>query len=835
MDRERLLSRVSRPARYLGGEANQVRKDPARVRLTFALAFPEVYEIAMSHQGLKILYHILASRPEVAAERVFMPWIDLMELMERRGVAPWSLESGRPLDRFDVIGFSLQYELTYTNLLHMLRLAGIPLRREERGPDHPLVIAGGPCLANPEPLAEFLDLAVIGEAEELIHELVDLLLAAKEEGWDRPTLYARAATIKGVYVPALYRPRYQDGRLVGMEVSPPAPQRVRRRVVADLAQHPPPTRPVVPLVKPVHDRLGLEIARGCTRGCRFCSAGYFYRPVRERPPAQVLQAALEGLAATGHQELALLSLSAGDYACIEPLAAALMDVLAPRRWSLSLPSLRLDSLGEELIAQIKRVRKSGFTLAPEAGSTRLRRVINKDLSREQILQTTRRVFELGWNLVKLYFMVGLPTESESDLEAIGELCAEVAAAARAAGRGRGRRPVVHASLGVFVPKPHTPFQWEAQLDLDEARRRLQAARRALDLPRVRAKWNDPAQSLIEGVLSRGDRRLARALELAVAAGCRFDGWSEHLRLDTWLEALARAGLSPEEYLRARDPDEVLPWDHIDLGVSKEFLLRERQRARAEQHTPDCRLGPCQDCGVCDHRRLKPRPAQPEDLTPPPPPPPAEPTTYRFRLEKTGPARFLGHLEMISQIVRAFQRAGVRLAFSQGFHPHPLVKTASALPVGVESLVETLSVTVLGSPPPQELEQAVNARLPEGLRLADGRRQLPGEGLAEPEEVTYLVQAPRELDPARLEQFQRQEALLYRRTTPKGTRTIDLKGALKRMRLREEGLEVVVGRAGGRPKPAEILEGVFGLSPEEAAHARALKIAARHPAPAEGGS
>ncbi|KMY66459.1 hypothetical protein AAU61_14880 [Desulfocarbo indianensis] len=835
MELEGLIAGVSRPARYVGGEAGSRVKSPEEVRLYFALAFPEIYEIAMSHLGLKILYELLNSRPEVAAERVFMPWTDLMDLMDQKGLAPWSLESGRQLGSFDVIGFSLQYELTYANLLHMLRLAGLPLRRAQRGLEHPLVIAGGPCMVNPEPLADFLDLAVVGEAEEMILPLTDLFLRAKQEAWPRERLYREASELDGVYAPSLFEPVYQDGRLKGVRALDPARPRVRRRVVADLETCPPPVDQVVPLVKPVHDRLGVEIARGCTRGCRFCQAGYIYRPVRERSPAMVNRAALEGLAKSGLEELALLSLSSGDYSCIEPLARLLMDQLEPRRWSLSLPSLRVDSLSDGLVRQVKRVRKSGFTLAPEAGSQRLRQAINKDLTEEQILATARRVYELGWNLIKLYFMIGLPLESDEDLAEIGRLCQLVAAEARSAGRGRGKKPVVHASLGIFVPKPHTPFQWEAQVGLEEARRRLGLAKAGLKDSKVRAKWNSPEQSVLEGILSRGDRRLSRVLELAVAAGCRFDGWSEELNLEAWLEAMRGAGLDLADYLGPRSLEGPLPWDHIDVGATREFLLAERRRAADGVNTPDCRHGRCGDCGVCDHKLIKPRltPSLPDLAGALPAPPPqdaaeGERITYRFRLEKTGPARFLGHLEMISQIVRALQRAGVRVAFSLGFHPHPLVKTASALPLGVESLVETLSVTVQGdpiAPRSQAIERAVNPALPAGLKIADGRLEIPGEGLAEPDEVTYLVRSRASLDPRRLRAFQEASESSLVRVTPKGERAIDLKAALKDLAMEEQVLRVTVGRAGGRPKPAEILTQVFGLSQEDALAARALKIKA----------
>ncbi len=827
MSRQALISGVAKPARYLGGEPGAVVKDPASVRLSFALAFPEVYEIAMSHLGLKVLYESLAARPEVAAERVFCPWLDLMELMKKRGEPPWSLESGRPLGEFDVIGFSLQYELTYTNLLIMLKLARVPLRRAERGPEYPLVIAGGPCMVNPEPLADFLDLAVVGEAEELLHPLMDLFIRAKEEAWPREKLFQEAVKLEGVYAPSLFEPVYQDGRLQQVKALDPAHPKVRRRVVADLGAHQPPSRPILPAVTPVHDRLGVELARGCTRGCRFCQAGFIYRPVRERPAGQVYDAALAGLAASGLEELALLSLSTSDYSCIEPLAAALMDVLEPRRISLSLPSLRMDSLGPELVGQIKRVRKTGFTLAPEAGSEELRRIINKNLSQEQILATARSVYGLGWNLVKLYFMLGLPGETPQDVAAIGRLASLVAGEAKAAGRGRGKRPVVNASLGLFVPKPHTPFQWEGQLNLEQARERLAQAKAGLGDRRVRAKWNDPQASIIEGVLSRGDRRLGPVLARVVELGCVFDGWSEHLNYDAWLQALADHGLSPGEFLRPREQDELLPWEHIDVGVSKDYLWAERERALAGEATPDCRTGRCGDCGVCDHKLIKPRLAGQAELPPAPPPKEeGERLRYRFRLEKTGPARFLGHLEMIKLIERSLRAAGIELAYSQGFHPHAKVKTAAALSLGVESLVEVLEVSTVRAYDPAELASRVNPLLPQGLALADGRPGRPGEKLVEPMVAAYRVTPSQALDPARLEAFHQAAQWTMLRLSPKGRREIDLKAAVRSLEMNGGGLRLEVGSAGGRPKPAEVLVSIFGLSPEAAAASRALKVPAR---------
>jgi radical SAM family uncharacterized protein/radical SAM-linked protein len=588
---ERLLPLVEKPGRYLGNERGAIRKDPSSVRVRFALAFPEVYEIAQSHLGLQILYEVLNRRPDVAAERAYAPWVDFERLLRARGLPLVSLESHVALRDFDVVGFSLQYELTYTNLVTMLDLGGIPVRSAARDTSDPVVIAGGPCAFNPEPLAPFLDAVILGDGEEAVGDVVDAVAAWDRR--DRGALLRRLAEISGCYVPSLFEPRYAaDGTIAEVVPLDPSRAQVRKRILPDLNRFPPPPDPIVPNLGVVHDRASVEVMRGCVKGCRFCQAGYVYRPLRERNPEDVVAQTTELMARTGYEEVSLLSLSTGDYSGVNPVLKALMDRLAPERIAVSLPSTRVDALSPKILEQIRRVRKTGFTLAPEAGTQRLRDVIQKEYREEELLAAAKLFADLGWRSLKLYFMIGLPSETEEDVRGIALLAERVKRAA-------GGRLAVTASVSTFSPKPHTPFQWAGELSIAETQARQALLRRELGRRGIEFKWHDAHLSWLEGVFARGDRRLADVIETAQARGARFDGWSDQCRIPIWEEALAAHGLDPEFYLRRRPLAEALPWDHLDAGLSKKFLQQDLARAVEGQLTPDCSVERCTYCGACD--------------------------------------------------------------------------------------------------------------------------------------------------------------------------------------------------------------------------------------------
>ena len=714
------LTRVSRPSRYLGGELGSICKADEGIEVRMALAFPDVYEVGMSYLGFPILYHILNDLEWAAAERVYAPWPDMAQWLREHQEPLRSLESTRPLAEFDTICFTLQYELSYTNLLGMLELAGLPLRREQRDEGAPLVVVGGPCAYNPEPLAAFFDVALIGDGEEAIVELAELLRRGKQENWSRQQLLDQLATREGFYVPALFKVDYQDdGSLARITPLKEGYSKVRRRFLADLETAPFPTQPIIPFMQTVHNRVAMEIARGCTRGCRFCQAGYIYRPVRERSPEKIKQLIDTALKNSGYEEVSLLSLSTGDYSCIEPLLQNLMAQHAEDRVAVSLPSLRVGSLTEGLMEEVQKVRKTGFTLAPEAGSERLRAVINKGITAEDLLTTTGDAYRLGWRLIKLYFMMGLPTETDEDLQALIDLAAQV----KQSGKGTGGNDV-NVAVSTFVPKPHTPFQWEPQLGISETQRKQSLLRDGLQKKKLRFKYHDAKLSFLEGVFARGDRRLAEVLERATQLGCRFDGWREHFDFAKWQQAFADCGIEPSWYLRGRGEVEILPWDHIDCGLPKKFFQLERQKALTGDATVDCRGGDCHACGVCDFEALRMRLADAAHLPPvkktgaEQPLDEASLTRVRLTLSKTGRARMVGHLEYLTMFQRAVRRAGLPIRFSGGFHPTPKVSYLEALPMGVSSEAELVDLELLQPVPVSQVMEDLNVQLPEGFKIVE---------------------------------------------------------------------------------------------------------------------
>lgn len=706
-----ILPAVSKPSRYLGMEWNTVKKDPSNTKVKIALAFPDTYEIGMSHVGLKILYQILNRRPEFMAERVYAPWTDADALLRQQRIPLCTLESGYSLADFDLIGFTLQYELSYTTILSMLDLAGVPLKSADRRAGDPFVIAGGSVGFNPEPLAEFIDLFVLGDGEEAVLEVCEATAAWKASGGRRDALLEAWVRIPGCYVPALHQG-----------------ETIRKRTAIHLGGIDYGAFPV-PFMEIVHDRVSIEVMRGCTQGCRFCQAGYLYRPLRERSSEEIQQLAMQAVRETGYEEVSLASLSIADLTVLPDVVPSLMDRLLPEKISLSLPSLRVETLNRfpQVAEEISRVRKTGFTIAPEAGSTRLRKVINKEgFDEEQIFTAVRNAARSGWESVKFYFIIGLPTETQEDLEEIIRITRESARIARAESkRGFG----LTVSTSSFVPKPHTPFQWCAQEPMEMLKDKQDYLRRKLREIRVSYKWHNVQSSFLEAAFSLGDRSLGRVIQRGYELGCRLDGWTEHLKFDRWMQAFDETGIDPKAFAnRPRHVDEPLPWDHIDSGVDKAFLQREYKKAMEVRGTPDCHTAACTACGeicmpnwptwaeqvgmsvVSDACRTASSTGVVPAAEPNPQPPTPSPLSVqriRFVFQKTGLLRFLSHLEVMRALSRALRRAGVAVAYSQGFNPQPKLSLALALPVGVEGRQELADIELRTAMAPEELVARVN--------------------------------------------------------------------------------------------------------------------------------
>lgn len=599
---EKLLAKVQKPARYTGGELNSVVKDKNAVKLRYAFCFPDSYEIGMSHLGMKILYSLVNERADAWCERVFAPWEDMETLLRENHMPLYALESGDALTEFDMIGFTLQYELSYSNVLNMLDLGGVPIQSRDRTALTPIVVGGGPCACNPEPMADFFDIFLPGEGEEVTNELIDLLIEHKEKGSDKLTFLREAAKIEGVYVPAFYDVTYhEDGTIKAVTPKEPAPATVKKRIISDLDSVYYPDKFVVPFIDIVHDRAVTEVFRGCIRGCRFCQAGFIYRPIREKSSDTVNQQAKRLCDATGYDEVSLCSLSTSDYTGIESLIPKMFEWALPEKINVALPSLRVDNFSEELMEELKKVRKSGLTFAPEAGTQRLRDAINKNVTEAEVLKTSAQAFRGGWTSVKLYFMMGLPTETLEDIAGIADLAQKVVNEFyKNPDKPKGKGVTVSISVASFVPKPFTPFQWEPQDTMEQLVAKQKHLMENVHTRKIQVSWHQSHTSFLEGVFARGDRKLCSVIESAWRKGCKFDGWDEYFLFDKWMEAFRENDIDPAFYSnRRREFSEILPWDHLDYGVRKAFLEEENKKAHASVTTPHCR----QKCAACGAAKL----------------------------------------------------------------------------------------------------------------------------------------------------------------------------------------------------------------------------------------
>ena len=831
-----ILQSVLKPARYTGGEWNAVRKDWAFVRCRFALALPDVYEVGMSNLGLAILYEILNRRTDILAERVYAPWVDMEEQMRAREIPLFSLESRREISSFDFLGFSLQYEMIYSNVLNMLDLAGIPLYARARGADMPFIVGGGPCVYNVEPIADFFDFFVIGEGEEVILELCDVFIAWDAAGrpGGRAEFLTRLLDINGIYVPSFYEPVY-DAAGNFLEIRPLHPAArpvIYKRVVRDMDAVMSVEHPIVPYMDIVHNRMMMELFRGCSRGCRFCQAGIAYRPARERTEERLRHMAHGLVESTGYDEMSLTSLSSADYSCLGRLVDDLMADYAGEKLSFSLPSLRIDSFSIELAHRMQQVRKSGLTFAPEAGTQRLRDVINKGVTEENLLTACGAAFRHGWKQVKLYFMMGLPTETDEDIIGIAQLAKKVVDLYTEI---RGRRGCkVTVSVSCFVPKPYTPFQWFGQLPIAEFQRRQQLLKEHITDRSITFHYHDARLSVIEGVFARGDRRLAPALYEAWKNGAKFDGWSDLFDDSRYFAAFETCGVDWAYYSRrTRTLGEPLPWAHTSPGVLERFLRTEWQKALEASLTADCRRTHCTGCGICpalgvdiiDYAKdEQPRTAAPHDTAVSAAvetgvkslPMERALTLYRGLITKGEELRYVSHLDYANLFVRACKRARLPMAYSEGFNPHMKVSFASALSLGAASDAEYVDFEMTEPLPPQEVMVRLQKHLPQGaqmvrLRLLEGRHRAL---MADVDEARYRITVPYtgEFAPVceSVRRYNAAESAVWHRVTPKKNRMIETKEYLKTpVSVQAENgrllfwMNLIVTSAGS-VKPAEIL-------------------------------
>ena len=852
----RLLQEVEKPGRYMGNEVNSIHKDPGQIRLHVALVFPDAYELGESHVGLKILYKILNDIPHVWAERVYAPWGDMEAALIRHDVPLFSLESRRPLSDFDLIGITLPYELVYTNILTILDRGKIPLLQKDRRKGDPIVLGGGTCAFNPEPVADFFDAIVVGDGEELILDLAKQVLEYCEGSSSRSSLLERMARTDGVYVPSLFDIDYfADGRVKKIESKLKNCPGVFKATVSDLDQAAYPTAPVVPNINVVHDRVGVEVQRGCVRACRFCQAGYIYRPERQRSPDTVKRIIGDSIKSTGQEEVSLLSLSVGDYQPLNPLLNELFNDYASDRVAISLPATRTETLTPEVIQQIKRVRKTGFTIAPEAGTPRMRRLINKGNERADLMKTVDHVFHEGWRLIKFYYMCGLPLEHPEDVLGI----AEEAQMALEIGRRYSRKARINVSVSSFVPKPFTPFQWEPQLSISQVEELHELLAGALRGRGLHFKHHNVEMSYLEGVFSRGDRRLSRTLIKAYELGARFDEWEEKLNFDLWLQAFAATGIDPDFYVtRRRDYSETLPWDHLFIQMKKDFLWSEWEAAHDLAFIEDCSTHRCTDCGVCDFRTIKNvnyhyeadtgkvhahstrrRPLKdiaPQALEQPESSLPENKDfetqiKLRIRYTKLGEAAYLSHLDLMTVLRRALARADIPVGFSRGFHPQMLLSMGPALPLGHESEAEYLDVDLIQRMDPEDFRQRVNASLPDGIELKrvwevpKNAPSLNGSLREQSYEIELTGWESQDLH-QQVDRLKRSRELPIIRRKPKKNKTIDIRPLIKDLTVSGPGRLHLVTRFGqetGGVKPTEVLEALFTDPSKSGVFSRIRKV------------